>query len=291
MLWIQGDARESIDTLAPASIHACVTSPPYFGLRDYGVAGQMGQESTPERYLESLAAVFVSLRRVVRNEGSFWLVIGDTYYGGPALRQPKDAAKVRRVFVTEHTCSACGKSFQGRPSRRFCSAKCGSGESTKPRQAWSRPKCLLGIPWRAASAAVSAGWILRNAIIWAKPNALPCGAHDRLACSHEMVFHFVQQQRWEGKRAVTNYHYDRTAIPHRGDVWQVPTRPNKSGHVAAFPEDLIAPMISATCPVGGVVLDPFAGSGTTGKVANRLGRQFVGIDLDSQWAPSTQDAT
>jgi DNA modification methylase len=279
-----GDCVTRLREIADGSVRCCVTSPPYWGLRDYGVARQIGQEATPDEYVSSIAAVASQISRVLSKDGTFWLNLGDGYYGGAPEHQPKDARGVqgRRARVS-HTCERCGTPFVGRPERRFCTSKCASYSSGERRVGFDRPKSLLGIPWRIATRLVNDGWILRNAIIWHKPNHLPTTAEDRLACSYEHLFLFVQKGRWIGKILDTNYYLDKTRLP-RGDVWSIPTEPGKTGHAAPFPPALVEPCILAGSQTDDVVLDPFTGSGTTGVVTREHGRRFLGVELNPDYA-------
>lgn len=282
----QGDALEILRQLPSGSVHTCVTSPPYWGLRDYGVEGQIGLEETPEEYVEKLVAVFREVRRVLRDDGTLWLNLGDSYTsGGRATRAPDRKSGAREMSV--------------RPPTPF----------------GLKPKDLVGIPWRVAFALQADGWYLRSDIIWAKPNALPESVRDRPTKAHEYIFLLSKSPR---------YYYDADAIREplaettikRGSkgkyvgaarkglkqqpsknahvmghplgrnkrtVWTVSTKPFKGAHFAVFPPDLIEPCILAGSPPGGIVLDPFFGSGTTGVVAEKHGRQWIGIELNPDY--------
>jgi site-specific DNA-methyltransferase (cytosine-N4-specific) len=283
-----GDALSELRTVADGSVNCCVTSPPYFGLRDYGVEGQYGLEASPAEYVETMRSVFAEVRRALSDAGTLWLNIGDSYYSGRGNPGPNSADEkqpARRGWV--------------RPQD-----KCGAD--------WAKPKDLLGIPWRVAFALQDDGWILRNAIIWHKPNAMPESVRDRLSKRYEMVFLFSKTGR---------YYFDLDAIreepltaprkaprktdeawnagtglaPHRGgrgshangknpgDVWSIPTRRFAEAHFATYPKALAERCVIAGCPVDGVVLDPFNGSGTTGAVALEKGRRYVGIDLSEKY--------
>jgi len=300
-----GDAAAVLRGLPDASVHCCITSPPYYGLRDYGVAGQIGLEPTVDAYVAQLVAVFREVRRVLRPDGTLWLVLGDSYGRGSRGRWHGDGAR-------------------GRNKRRAWAAY-PDGAAEQP------AKQLLGIPWRVAFALQADGWILRADIVWAKPNPLPESVRDRPTRAHEFVFLFARSPRYwydaaaiaepaasgdqpppggdaDGLRddpaephAARRVKYDALdrriyrgfrdrwvprATRNRRDVWVVRTGspPVAADHFAPFPEALVAPMILAGCPEGGVVLDPFAGSGTTLAVANRLGRHAVGIELNPAYA-------
>lgn len=279
-----GDCLTRLREVPDQSARCCITSPPYYGLRDYGVEGQIGQEASPDAYVSAIASVASQISRVLTKDGTFWLNIGDGYYGGAPDNQPKDARNVQgRRALVEHTCERCGDPFVGKPERRFCTSKCASYSSNQHRVGFDRPKCLLGIPWRVATRLVDDGWILRNAIVWHKPNHLPTTAEDRMACSYEHLFLFVQRGRWVGKILDTNYYIDKRQLP-RGDVWSIPTEPGNTGHVAPFPPALIEPCVLAGSAPGDIVLDPFTGSGTTGVVALQHGRRFIGTELNAEYA-------
>ena len=301
-LW-HGDSLAVLRTLPDASVDCCVTSPPYFGLRDYGVDGQLGAEDSPAEYVENLRALFAEVRRVLADDGTLWLNLGDSYYSGrgaptqPDLKNPARRPGVRAVD---------------------------KGGAT-----WAKPKDLLGIPWRVAFALQDDGWTLRNDIIWAKPNGMPESVTDRLSTKHEHVFLLSKARRyWFDLDAVREAHSDATAarlasgpvaIARRtpgekrgpniygaaagtnltatgerhmsgapqgknpGDVWTIPTVPFPGAHFATMPSALAERCIQAGCKPGGTVLDPFSGSGTTGLAAAKHGRRYVGIDLNADY--------
>ena len=272
---IIGDSRDVLGTLEDRSIHTCVTSPPYWGLRDYGHDGQIGLEETPEEYVESMVAVFREVRRVLRDDGTLWLNLGDSYASGPAS-------------------GGQGKQWEG----------------NNQRPPGLKPKDLVGIPWRVAFALQADGWYLRSDIIWHKPNPMPESVTDRPTKAHEYVFLLSKSARYyydaeaiketATGRAPGNKTHKHTAAYENGDersrtkggllnvgavdtrnkrtVWTVPSRPYSGAHFATYPPDLIKPCIMAGAPAGGWVLDPFFGSGTTGRVAEDLGRRWIGIE-------------
>ena len=261
---LQGDCREVLKTLPDASVNCCVTSPPYWGLRDYGVDGQIGQESTPEEYVASLVAVFREVSRALRDDGTLWLNLGDSYYN---YRTGYNGSLNAQTFHD----GARGKPEHGCPRR-----------ATK--QEHLKEKDLAGIPWSVALALRSDGWYLRSDIIWDKPNPTPESVMDRVTKAHEYVFMLAKSQ---------NYYFDVNAIKENGSrkrsVWTVPVQPFSGAHFATFPPALIAPCILAGCPAGGTVLDPFGGSGTTGDVASGNGRRAVLIELNPEYAKLAQD--
>lgn len=280
-----GDALETLRTLPDGSVDCIVTSPPYYGLRDYGTPGQYGLEETPAAYVETLRKVFAEARRVLRHDGTLWLNLGDSYYSGrgnPGPNSTDSKQSARRGWV--------------RPVDR-------------PGQSWGTQKSLLGIPWRTAFALQDGGWILRNEIVWHKPNAMPESVRDRLSSRHEHLFMFAKSQRYHfdldairephatperasgaGAFRARNIHHQRTATGtymgpdargrNPGDVWTVATRPYPAAHFATFPIELPLRCIKAGCKPGGVVLDPFSGSGTTGAATRQLGRRYIGVDLN-----------
>ena len=286
-----GDSRQVLAELAPASVHTIVTSPPYWGLRDYGNDAQLGLEPTPEDYVRNMVDVFMLAHRVLRDDGTLWLNLGDTYAGssmnggvGKSTQHVTQQGK-RKLVDIRHT---------------------GMGKASVP------AKNMLGIPWRVALALQAAGWVLRSEIIWAKPNPMPESVTDRPTKAHEHIFLLAKQgqyyydheairepvkQDW-GTRDRTNgkYHNDGTGLqPHSGleenyqwankrTVWPVATAQYPGAHFAVFPADLIKPCILAGAPVGGTVLDPFGGSGTTAMVANALGRKAVTVEVNPEYA-------
>ena len=292
---IVGDCIESMNEMESGSVNCCVTSPPYYGLRDYGVDGQIGLEGTPDEYIAKMVDVFREVRRVLRDDGTLWLNLGDSYAsstkgtGGPTPKQKSNHG-----------------SFYD--SRRFSHDV--------------KNKDLLGIPWRVAFALRADGWYLRQDIIWRKPNPMPESVTDRCTKAHEYMFllsksakyYFDHEAISEPAKTAGDIGgftgYQSTAanvkpsgnqIPERGksyvrpdtrnkrSVWTVTTKPYKGAHFATFPPDLIEPCILAGCPVGGVVLDPFGGSGTTGMVAWKHGRDYILIELNPKYAELAGD--
>lgn len=316
-----GDALAALRTLPDESVQTCITSPPYFGLRDYGNEAQIGLEPTIDEYVSKLVAVFAEVRRVLKDDGTLWLNLGDSYAassntGGTASIQ----GTAKRVGAMNNHSRSIPQGL--------------------------KPKDLIGIPWRVAFALQADGWYLRQDIIWAKPNPMPESVRDRCTKSHEYVFMLAKSQR---------YHYDQAAISepaiysgvagqdetgfknpinfsgkhaknpeitggcktvgrasgrvytndaftnpqseprgtksnfgdfatrNKRSVWTVATKPYPCAHFATFPPDLIRPCVMAGAPSGGVVLDPFGGSGTTGMVALQEGRKYIGIELNPEY--------
>ena len=282
----RGDNRETMRGWPDGFVNCAVTSPPYWGLRDYGVSGQLGLEATPDAYVRSMVEVFREVKRVLRDDGTLWLNIGDSYAsdfkgsGGPSKKQLSNAG-----------------------SRYEMSQRLNHGV---------KPKDLVGIPWLVAFALRADGWYLRSDIIWHKPNPMPESVTDRPTKAHEYLFLLSKSAQ---------YCYDHEAIKEkavfadsgiesveRGDfngntnalegreafraitetrnkrsVWTVNPKPFAEAHFATFPEDLIKPCILAGSPQGGVVLDPFMGAGTTGLVAAKYQRNFIGCELNPEY--------
>lgn len=295
---LQGDCRDVLGSLPDGSINCCVTSPPYFGLRDYGVEGQLGLEPTPDEFVSAMVEVFREVRRVLRDDGTLWLNLGDSY---------ANAGKWGGSTGGKHASALHGNSGIG---RRLLTTGL-------------KPKDLIGIPWRVAFALQADGWYLRQDIIWHKPNPMPESVTDRCTKAHEYIFLFAKSERYyfdadaikepsvqdpkvfgrggatasRGKQGYaaasggkqnraqrdTSGGYGTTGFRNRRSVWTVRTRPFAGAHFATFPPDLIEPCVLAGCPVDGTVLDPFFGAGTTGLVAQKHGRNCVGIELNPDY--------
>ncbi len=247
-----GDCAEVLAELPAQSSNCCVTSPPYFGLRDYQHWGQIGLEETPAEYVAKLVEVFREVRRVLTDDGTLWLNLGDSY-ARTTLNAGKGGGMERQ---------GTGNGLS--PSDGLAKTRLVPG---------FRDKNLLGIPWRVALALQSDGWNLRSDIIWHKPNPMPENVRDRPTKAHEYVFLLSKSRQ---------YFYD--PQPSSRSVWTVATKPFAAAHFATFPPELIEPCIKAGCPVGGTVLDPFGGAGTTGLVADRLQRNALLIELNPDYA-------
>jgi len=292
-----GDCLEVLRTMPHESVQCCVTSPPYWGLRDYGHDGQIGLESTPEAYVGRMVEVFREVRRVLREDGTLWLNLGDSYAGNGAISQAATEADKKTATV--------GALLNGSQRR----------VGTVP---GLKPKDLVGIPWRVAFALQADGWYLRQDIIWHKPNPMPESVTDRCTKAHEYVFLMAKSQRYyydaEAISEASKYPEDnrkarqkasdyesmmgnggqiRAVINPKGarsyatrnhrSVWTVCTKPYSGAHFAVMPPDLVKPCILAGCPEGGVVLDPFMGSGTVAAVAQDAGRRAIGIELNPEY--------
>ena len=291
-----GDCRETMRKWAAQGIKAqtCVTSPPYFGLRDYGHEGQIGLEETPEQYISAMVEVFSCVWDVLEDDGTLWLNIGDSYAGNNSRA------------------SNNGRAGFGNAREKVVN-RTGEGLKTKD---------LIGIPWMLAFALRADGWYLRQDIIWSKPNPMPESVQDRCTKAHEYIFLLSKSHKYyfdhvaikEPATTVENrpsgivrdrvYDYDskqkemgrarggeETPEPttrNRHSVWNVATKPYSGAHFAVFPTELIEPCILAGAPVGGIVLDPFMGSGTTAQVAQDLGRQYIGCELNPEYGKLQQ---
>ncbi len=296
---IRGDALEALKALPDGCCSTCVTSPPYYGLRDYGAAGQIGLEETPEEYTRRLVEVFREVRRVLKDDGTLWLNIGDSYATRSGNQPPTN------------TRNSCGHTAKNVPNGY-------------------KYKDLIGIPWLLAFALRADGWYLRADIIWQKPNAMPESCKDRPTRAHEYIFLLSKSSRYyydaeaikepavgfpgsenlnarrrgntKTFRGGNAYTHDQAAansanverkshglVPNetgkrnRRTVWTIATRPYKGAHFATFPEELVRPCILAGSRPGDTVLDPFSGSGTTGVVAIQEGRDYIGIEINPDY--------
>jgi site-specific DNA-methyltransferase (cytosine-N4-specific) len=313
-----GDALEQLRTLPDGSVDCIVTSPPYYGLRDYGAEGQYGLEATPAEYVETMRALFAEARRVLADDGTLWLNLGDSYSSGQGALN----TGFNERWHGEGT-GGQRKQEKGRPSRRRDGAKVAAARRavTGP-----PPKNLLMVPERVAMALQDDGWILRNKIVWHKTNAMPSSVTDRLSNRYEHLFLFTQAERYwfdldavkvpvtghaQGKahsrayaqalgtetdKVARRFGINETTTLHQqgdlrnpGDVWSIPTRPYTAAHFAVFPIDLPLRCIKAGCKLGGTVLDPFSGSGTTGAAARQLSRRYIGIDLNPAYHDLARD--
>ena len=310
-----GDAIEKLKELESESIYTCVTSPPYFNLRDYDTCGQIGMERSPEEYIEKLVRVFREVRRVLRPDGTLWINIGDSYATRSGSQPPTN---------TRNTC----------------------GHTAKEVPDGYKRKDLIGIPWMLAFALRADGWYLRQDIIWQKPNCMPESVRDRCTKSHEYIFLLSKSPQYyfdaeaisepiaesTAKRCAQNIEaqegshrqpgrngramkaalprfggnkygdshaveartksgkeYIPTARRNKRSVWTVSTRGFKGAHFAVFPENLVEPCILAGCLIGGTVVDPFTGSGTTGATAKRVGRNFIGVEINEKYCAMAAD--
>ena len=291
-----GDVREQLRTLPPGSARTCVTSPPYWGLRDYGVEGQLGLEPTPDAYVAAMVEVFREVRRVLAEDGTLWLNLGDSYCGGGRGCEGKgweDGEKKNKIAPIETPLGM-------------------------------KPKDLVGIPWMVAFALRADGWYLRSDIIWSKPNPMPESVTDRPTKAHEYIFLLSKSAKYyydakacaeptvntrKPGRGITDtrtthgtgggnsglnnlmsrYHNgDAPTTRNRRSVWHIATHPYKGAHFATFPPTLIEPCILAGSAPGDTVLDPFLGSGTTLAVAKQHGRNGIGCELNPEYVALAQ---
>lgn len=252
---ICGDVREELRKLPPNSVQCVVTSPPYWGVRDYGVAGQIGAEPVLKDYVNTLVEVFREVRRVLHSDGTLWLNIANTYSSGGRTWRDDDAKNK-------------GRGMSYRP----------------PTPEGLKPKDLIGVAWMVAMGLQFDGWYLRNDIIWHKPNCQPESVKDRLTVSHEYLFMFSKEERyWFDQEAIREPRKDGTGFKNRRSVWSINTEAYAEAHFAVFPTELVRPCILAGSRSGDVVLDPFFGAGTVGLVATELGRRCVGIELNKDY--------
>ncbi len=297
-----GDVLEQLRNFPDGEIQTCVTSPPYWGLRDYGVEGQLGLEPTPDDYVRRVVEIFREVRRVLRDDGTLWLNLGDSY------------AQARGHGHWE---SRDGKGDEQGQKMTKLWAKMGAEDIGL------QPKDMIGIPWRVAFALQADGWILRSDIIWHKPNAMPEPVKDRVSKAHEYVFMFSKSRSYfydqesirephtmkpqrrllpvEGRESFGNRqahteagYRNRDDVGHpngrnKRSVWSINTKPYKGAHFAVMPEDLARVCIKGGSKTGSLVLDPFAGSGTTLAVAVELGRSYVGIELNPTYSPLIEE--
>lgn len=254
---IVGDVRKVLSEFPDGIFQTCVTSPPYWGLRDYGAAGQIGAESDVREYIKDLVGVFRDVKRVLSDDGTLWLNIGDSYTSGGRTWRDADVKNKGR-----------GMSYRADTPEGL------------------KPKDLIGVPWRLAFALQEDGWYLRTEIIWNKPNCQPESVKDRPTRSHEYVFLLTKSER---------YYYDYESIKepaqdakqktkNRRTVWNINTEPYPGSHFAVYPKQLVRLCVLAGSKPDDRVLDPFFGSGTTGVVCNELGRQCTGIELNEEYA-------
>ena len=252
-----GDCRETLSQI-DEKVRMCVTSPPYYGLRNYGdESNQIGQEDTPEEYIQNLVNIFRSVRNCLSDDGTLWVNIGDSYYN---YRPGKGQALVQQTVATNK---------QDLPDK--CARRGNKLEGLKE-------KDLIGVPWMLAFALRADGWYLRQDIIWNKPNPMPESVRDRCTKSHEYIFLLSKNQ---------NYYFDVDVIKEptrrKRSVWNINKKPYKGSHFAVFPPELITPCILAGSEKNDIVLDPFMGSGTTAMVARDLGRHYIGCELHEEY--------
>lgn len=293
-----GDCREVLRGLPKGGVQCCVTSPPYWGLRDYGVKRQIGLEKTPEEFIDTMIEVFSVVREVLADDGTLWLNLGDSYAtgsGGSNAPRQRDLPK-----------APAGWAARNHPTLQRTAV------------GTIKPKDLCGMPWRVAFALQADGWYLRSDIIWHKPNPMPESVTDRPTKSHEYVFLMSKSPRYfcdmeaikeqavragaipggNNSRGIGEF----GVVPHapfngpvpshrnRRTVWTIATAPFPGAHFATFPPKLVEPCILAGSRPGDVVLDPFLGAGTTAMVAEQLGREWIGIELNPKYSRLAREA-
>lgn len=250
----EGDALTVLRRLESQSVRCVITSPPYWGLRTYGIEEQIGLEDTLAQFLNKLVSVFAEVKRVLTDDGTLWLNIGDGYTSGNrGYRAPDKKNPARAMSVRPDTPEGL------------------------------KPKDLIGVPWRLAFALQNDGWYLRNDIVWHKPNAMPESVKDRPTRSHEYIFMFTKSEKyfydWQASREPA----DHGGLRNRRSVWPVNTKPFSGAHFATFPSDLIRPCVQVSSQSGDFVLDPFFGSGTVGVACQEEDRHYIGIELNPEY--------
>lgn len=303
----KGDVRTLLADMDDKSVRCCVTSPPYWGLRDYGVEGQLGLESTPEAYVAKMVEVFREVRRVLTDDGTLWLNLGDSYASSDGIKRQHPQRDNVGGLVNNRVNSRGEQSWT-------------SGTTLVVEKRFGlKPKDLVGIPWRVAFALQADGWYLRSDIIWHKPNPMPESVTDRPTKAHEYLFLLTKSPKYyydadaikeaatsEKGKGATGRGKNASAVAvgcngrqpqqdhsgwmggdgktrNRRSVWTITPKPFKGAHFAVMPEALVEPCILAGSTEGDLVLDPFAGSGTVGVVALRHGRDFMGFDLNKDY--------
>ena len=252
-----GNCLDKLKELEEGSVQSCVTSPPYWGLRDYDNTDQLGQEDHPEDFVVKLTEIFMEVHRVLKDDGTLWLNIGDTYFGakgghwdgGNSIHNDESGVKFRE------------------------------NRKAPPKHPYLKTKDLSGVPWMLALSLQKRGWYLRQDIIWHKPNPIPEAVNDRCAKSHEHIFLLTKKPKYKfNAKAIAEPTRRRT------DVWTINTASFSGAHFAVFPQEIPKMCIGAGTDKGDVVLDPFMGSGTTAYVAQRLGRKWIGVELNPEYA-------
>jgi DNA modification methylase len=259
-----GDCRDTLNDFNDTA-RMCITSPPYYGLRNYGNEGnQIGNEESPEDYVNELVKIFRKVKDNLTEDGTLWLNIGDSYYN---YRPGKGQKLVKQSL---------SKTNQDLPTE--CNRRSNKLKGYKE-------KDLIGIPWLLAFALRSDGWYLRQDIIWSKPNPMPESVKDRCTKSHEYIFLFSKNQNYYfNVDAIKEPTVDGKKLKRKKSVWNIKTKPYKNAHFAVFPEELIKPCILAGSEEGDLILDPFMGSGTTALVSNYLNRDYIGCELNKNYS-------
>lgn len=250
----EGDSLHVLYHLPANSVQCVITSPPYWGLRDYGIEGQIGLEATLPQFINRLIAVFSEIKRVLKDDGTLWVNIGDGYTSGDrGYRAPDKKNPARAMSIRPDTPDGL------------------------------KPKDLMGVPWRLAFALQDDGWYLRSDIVWNKPNAMPESVKDRPTRSHEYLFLFSKSERYSYDHAAIREPTPDGRLRNKRSVWNVNTQGTAGAHFATYPPGLIEPCVLASTRPGDLILDPFFGSGTTGLVAQQHGRKYIGIELHPEY--------
>lgn len=259
-LVLEGDVSEVLPRLPDACVQCVVTSPPYWGLRDYGIDRQIGLEPTLAAYICKLTAIFAEVRRILRPDGILWLNIGDGYTSGNRGWRAQDKKNPNRAMSI-------------RPDN--------------PPEL--KDKDLLGVPWRLALALQADGWFLRSDIIWHKPNAMPESVKDRPTRAHEYVFMLTKEEKYTYYNDAVLEAAEDGGTRNRRTIWSINTSPANGSHIASFPQELVEPCLLAGTRAGDFVLDPFFGCGTVGLVCQRLVRQFIGVELNPEYVDQAME--
>ena len=284
---INGDCLSELKKIESEAVDCIITSPPYWNLRDYGIEGQLGREQTPQEYINKLVEIFTECKRALKNTGSLWVNISDSYGGSGSKGNYR---KQKQLHGNLGQAESLSQGF--------------------------KQKSMLAIPQRLSIALIDNGWLLRNTVIWHKPNAMPDSVKDRFTNDFEYFFFFTKSRKYYFERQLEKYKsvpchkkrdkasekYKNTNLFSKGardyyslggrnkrTVWTIPTYPFKGCHFATFPEKLIITPLLSCCPEGGTVLDPFCGSGTVGLVAKKLNRQFIGIELNPDYCEIAEE--
>lgn len=302
---LQGDCLEVLKTLPNESVDCAITSPPYWALRDYGCEGQLGLEPTFQEYIDKLCNIFDEVKRVLKKEGTCWVNIGDTYMGNSSYSE-----KVRQGFGNDKIGMINKKQWIDPKYQKAGESRLRGREHVLSGQVIEKSLCQ--IPSRFAIEMTNRGWILRNEIIWHKPNCMPSSVEDRFTVDFEKVFFFVKSKKYYFEQILEPLS-ENTDIEYRQNlrkdkeyeskepyeknfpksfniqgknkrtVWSITTKGFSEAHFATYPEALVEPMVKSGCPMGGTVLDVFSGSGTTGRVAIDNGRNYIGIELNPEY--------
>ena len=259
---LQGDSLKKIEEVSPESIQAVITSPPYWGLRNYDNDEQLGQESSPEKFVFNLIKLFSKIKNVLKDDGTVWVNIGDTFFG------PKGGHHDSNNSITNNTTGS-----EYRQQRK-----------APPKHSYLKDGDLSGVPWMFAKEMQKDGWYLKQDIIWHKPNPMPEAVNNRCVKSHEYIFLFTKKKQYYfNAEAISKRKEDNSGFVRKSSVWTINTASLSEAHFAVFPEELPAYCVLAGSKEGDTILDPFMGAGTTALVAQKLGRKWIGIELNPKY--------